>query len=231
MPMIEHPTEWPGAAKAALTRKVGPLPVWGWAAVAVGGVAAYYLISKRSGSTTAATTNPVATAVAGGFAGNYGSGGGDTGTNPPSPGGVSGNPGGTADGGSPGGVATLPTQGSSTPAANDAFISSALASGAMVPAANGIGYTQGATPYTGSQMQQLLTLIGPIQPHGTPNGAAIPSTTSTPAGAFTGVQGLSTATGDKFLYQVFQNGKLVGSQVGPANADTTAIASKFGVQI
>ena len=60
MPMIEHPTEWPGAAKAALTHKVGPLPVWGWVAVAVGGVAAFVLIGKRSGSTVTTAGEPVA---------------------------------------------------------------------------------------------------------------------------------------------------------------------------
>lgn len=96
MPMIEHPTEWPEAAKSTLTRKVGPLPVWGWVAVAVGGVAAFVLVKKRGTGSTAAATNPVANAVAGGFAGNYGSGsgvggtggsgGGDTGSNPPSSG-------------------------------------------------------------------------------------------------------------------------------------------------
>ena len=96
MPIIEHPTEWPEAAKSTLTRKVGPLPVWGWVAVAVGGVVAFVLVKRRSGTGgTAAVTNPVTSAVVGGFAGNYGGGGGtggsgsgDTGTNPPSAGGV-----------------------------------------------------------------------------------------------------------------------------------------------
>jgi hypothetical protein len=105
MPTIEHPTEWPEAAKAALSRKVGPLPVWGWAAVVVGGIGAYYLISKRSTSTTAASvTNPVTAAVAGGTAGNYGSGGGASTTSSApadaasvNAGGVSSNAGGTTD--------------------------------------------------------------------------------------------------------------------------------------
>jgi len=97
MPMIEHPTEWPGVAKSTLTRKVGPLPVWGWGAVVVGGIVAFTIVKKRGTGSTAAATNPVANAVAGGSAGNYGtggggvggtggSGGGDTGSNPPSSG-------------------------------------------------------------------------------------------------------------------------------------------------
>jgi len=92
---IEHPTEWPGAIKETLTRKVGPLPIWGWGSVIVGGIVAFRFVGKRGGTATA-TTNPVASAVAGGFVGNYGSGsgvggtggsgGGDTGSNPPSSG-------------------------------------------------------------------------------------------------------------------------------------------------
>jgi hypothetical protein len=81
MPTLENPTEWPETAKAALTRKIGPLHVWGWVAIIAGGGAAIYLVKKGTlklptSSTTAAVTNPVSTAVAGGFAGNYGSGGG-----------------------------------------------------------------------------------------------------------------------------------------------------------
>ena len=111
MPTLENPTEWPEAAKAALTRKIGPLHVWGWVAIASGGGAVIYLVTKgtlKLPTSTAAVTTPVATAVAGGFAGNYGtadstvggtggSGGGDTGTNPPVAGGVADTPGGTTD--------------------------------------------------------------------------------------------------------------------------------------
>lgn len=38
-----------------LTRKLGPLPTWGWAAVAVGGFVVYRFIKNRQSATTSAT--------------------------------------------------------------------------------------------------------------------------------------------------------------------------------
>jgi hypothetical protein len=105
---LEHPTEWPEAAKAALTRKIGPLHVWGWLAIIAGGGVAIYFVHKgtlklpTSSSTTAAATNPVATAVAGGTAGNYGTGGGSSSS------GVSSAPAPTPDQTAAGGVADTP---------------------------------------------------------------------------------------------------------------------------
>ena len=116
MPILEHPTEWPGAIKGQLTRKVGPLPVWGWGAIIVGGIVAFRLVGKRGGSSKATVTNPVASAVAGGFAGNYGSGGGSGGGGGgggygggSQPGSAPGNP----DGASPGGASSNPIAGTS----------------------------------------------------------------------------------------------------------------------
>jgi len=130
---------------------------------------------------------------------------------------------------SPGTQADIPY--SSTPAANEAFIASAQASGALVPQAPGSPYLvqNPAVPYTAAQQEELLTISGPQQTQGNPSGAATPSTAATPAGAFTGVQGLSTANGSQFLYQVFKNGTLVASVLGPANQDTVALGKQYGV--
>lgn len=69
----------------ALTRKIGPLPAWGWAALAVGGFLVYhfFIAKKPSSSTTLPTgsTAVSATAVTPGAAGSYGGGGG-AGTTP-----------------------------------------------------------------------------------------------------------------------------------------------------
>jgi LysM repeat protein len=43
-------------AEGALTRKVGPLPAWGWLLIVVGGAWGYYLWKKRTSGTTAAAT-------------------------------------------------------------------------------------------------------------------------------------------------------------------------------
>jgi hypothetical protein len=51
-----------GAKGNVLTRKIGPLPGWAWAAVAVGG---YYLYKKYKGSSTAASTTAATTASTG----------------------------------------------------------------------------------------------------------------------------------------------------------------------
>lgn len=68
----------------ALTRKIGPLPAWGWAALGVGGFLVYkFFIAKKKTSTTLPTgsTAVSATAVTPGAAGSYGGGGG-TGATP-----------------------------------------------------------------------------------------------------------------------------------------------------
>lgn len=77
MPVITHPAEWPGAAKAALTHKVGPLPVWGWGAVGAGAILAYRMLRTR-GSSSSLNVNPapVASIIPGSLGGSSGGGGG-----------------------------------------------------------------------------------------------------------------------------------------------------------
>lgn len=73
---ITSPDEWPNAAKTTLTRRVGPLPVYGWALV--GGSVILVLIAIRrrqvgSGDASALTVTPAAIAVGGpAYGGGYG---------------------------------------------------------------------------------------------------------------------------------------------------------------
>lgn len=41
--------------KASLTKRVGPLPVWGWATIAIGGGIAFILLNRRAGSSGASS--------------------------------------------------------------------------------------------------------------------------------------------------------------------------------
>lgn len=54
-----------GGVKGTLTKKVGPLPVWGYGVIAVGGFVAYRFLQSRSGA-TAAVADPNATIPAAG---------------------------------------------------------------------------------------------------------------------------------------------------------------------
>jgi hypothetical protein len=216
MPTLENPTEWPETAKAALTRKIGPLHVWGWVAIIAGGGAAIYLVKKgtlklpTSSSTTAAVTNPVSTAVAGGFAGNYGSGGGASS-------GVSSSPSPTPDQTAAGGVASTPVAGSGNPATtgindpNAMFGSSNLSnvSAAMLDASVLSAEQAGNSP-----AQSGAGIQGPVA------GAA----------QQLGYNGVFGSTGPNgLIYNVFKNGVLVGSEPGGPTTDTSALAAKYGV--
>lgn len=87
MPVITHPAEWPGAAKAALTHKVGPLPVWGWGAVGAGAILAYRMLRTR-GSSSSLNVNPapVASIIPGSLGGSQSGGNGGGGSWTPSAG-------------------------------------------------------------------------------------------------------------------------------------------------
>lgn len=78
----EHVEHAGGDAKGVLTKRVGPLPVWGWAAALAGAAALAYMFSKAAGYSAATTTstNPVTTGIAGigSSGGGAGSGGGGT---------------------------------------------------------------------------------------------------------------------------------------------------------
>jgi hypothetical protein len=113
-----------GGIKAALTRKVGPLPVWAWAGI--GGVA-LYLYRRRAGAGASASTTPDTSALsapASGGGGDSGVGGGTGGGSGDSGGGSGSSTGTPADVTQPGvfafptgvGVGTAPVLGTRTAA-------------------------------------------------------------------------------------------------------------------
>lgn len=142
MPLLIHPTEWPEATKSALTHKIGPLPVWAWGAIIVGGIVVVRALGNRTPSSSA-TPNKVPTGAtllpgsAGGY--NFGGGGGNGGSADAGGGGITGSDsfagspgaspyaGGVSSG--PPGSAVPSTVGPSTPA-NGSGYSIAGASGA-----------------------------------------------------------------------------------------------------
>ena len=71
----------PSRISSTLTRKVGPLPVWGWGLAAVGAVIAVRLVAGRRGGSTAAA-GPVGPLPPNALWTPTGAGGGD-GTSPP----------------------------------------------------------------------------------------------------------------------------------------------------
>ncbi|MHB8677994.1 MAG: hypothetical protein ACYDCE_16245 [Candidatus Acidiferrales bacterium] len=78
MPLLTHPSEWPKATKSALTRKIGPLPVWAWAGIVVGVVIVARKV-KLPGATPKAGTPVTGTTLLPGTAAGgttLGSGGG-----------------------------------------------------------------------------------------------------------------------------------------------------------
>ncbi len=64
--------------KGGLTRKVGPLPVWGWAAIVGGGFVAYTFLRGGSGDPTTEAGIPVDMGSGGGGGGSSGGSGVDT---------------------------------------------------------------------------------------------------------------------------------------------------------
>ena len=66
----------PGSAKRGLTKKIGPLPLWAWGGLAIGGALAFYFArgsGKKKSQTAQPTTQPTGQASAnpGSLAGNY----------------------------------------------------------------------------------------------------------------------------------------------------------------
>ncbi len=66
--------------KETLTKRVGPLPIWGWGAVVIGGVGVFLIMRRRSSSTATAQPDLGSSSAGGGGAGG-GSGGGAGGGN------------------------------------------------------------------------------------------------------------------------------------------------------
>ena len=72
----EQPKGKPGRAKRGLTKKIGPLPLWAWGGLAIGGALAFYFArgpGKKKSQTAQPTTQPTGQASAnpGSLAGNY----------------------------------------------------------------------------------------------------------------------------------------------------------------
>lgn len=69
MPIVQEIKGIPGSVRGFATRKAGPLPVWGWALVAGGGVAAYLWWKGHSGEGEAPGTSSDVGAGGGGGGG------------------------------------------------------------------------------------------------------------------------------------------------------------------
>lgn len=86
--MAEGIEEAPKAVGNALTHKLGPLPVWGWALLIVGAGGVIYLVFLRGGGSSAPTPSGVlggGTPPTGGLGGGAGGGGGGGTPSPPTP--------------------------------------------------------------------------------------------------------------------------------------------------
>ena len=83
----DRPQGKPGSAKAGLTKKIGPLPMWAWGGLAIGGALVYYFAKGPGKSKPTPTAQPTGSASANpsSLASNYpfmgyGQGTGTTGT-------------------------------------------------------------------------------------------------------------------------------------------------------
>lgn len=85
--------------KESLTKRVGPLPVWGWGAVVIGGVGVFLILRRRTrAASSTAEDMGSSTGLGGGGGGGFGGGGG----------------GGGSSGGGGGGASPVPPAGDHT---------------------------------------------------------------------------------------------------------------------
>ncbi len=229
-------TDLPERAKAGLTHKVGPLPVWAWGAIIVGAVV---IIRKgglkipASSSTTTTGTTLLPGTPAGGTTAS--SGGGSvpgataTGSDTTAPA--------TGSGVSAGGITTGGVLGSVAPSGApigafdwSTFIQKAAS---MFPGS----YHGGSENLTPSQVQSVGASLG-ITPsalaqaglYGPPPGPGLSTPTGSsvaPSGVFSqysGVVGVNGNTGN-----IYKNGTLVGSVPITPQTDLVALGKQYGL--